>query len=133
MNVNAITINDCLDMIEKKGQYTSICNGKVIGFIDEKMKMEVEEVLGRKITDEQFIEAFKYAKDKQDYIYKQEKRAVVMQRWYLVKLIEEYVQSLAFSKLTMDLCKKHDEIEKERQFNEQSTPNNNPILSVSAL
>lgn len=52
MNVNVITMNDFLDMIDMKGQYTSICNGKVVGFIDEKMKMEVEEVLGRKITDE---------------------------------------------------------------------------------
>ncbi len=113
MNVNVITINDCLEMIDMKGQCTSIHNGKVIGFIDEKMKMEVEEVLGRKITDEQFIEAFKYAKDKQEYIYKQERRAAVMQRWYLVKLIEEYVRSLEFSKLTMDLCKKRDDMEKE--------------------
>ena len=70
------------------------------------MKMEVEQLLGCYITDEQYIEAFKYAKDKQEYIYKQERRAAVMQRWYLVKLIEEYVRSLAFSKLTMDLCKK---------------------------
>lgn len=106
MNVNAITINDCLEMIDMKGQCTSIHNGKVIGFIDEKMKMEVEQLLGCYITDEQYIEAFKYAKDKQEYIYKQERRAAVMQRWYLVKLIEEYVRSLAFSKLTMDLCKK---------------------------
>ncbi len=133
MNVNAITINDCLEMIDMKGQYTSIHNGKVVGFIDEKIKMEVEELLGRRITDEQFIDAVGFAKKKQDYIYKQEKRAVVMQRWYLVKLIEEYVRSLEFSKLTMDLCKKCDDMEKERQFKEQGTPNNNPILSVSAL
>ena len=113
MNVNAITINDCLEMINMKGQCTSIHNGKVVGFIDEKMKMEVEQLLGCHITDEQYIEAFKYAKDKQDYIYKQEKRATVMQRWYLVKLTEEYVQSLEFSRLTMDLCKKRDDMEKE--------------------
>ena len=68
MNVNAITINDCLEMINMKGQCTSIHNGKVVGFIDEKMKMEVEQLLGCHITDEQYIEAFKYAKDKQDYI-----------------------------------------------------------------
>ncbi len=133
MNVNAITINDCLEMINMKGQCTSIHNGKVIGFIDEKMKMEVEQLLGCHITDEQYIEAFKYAKDKQEYIYKQERRAAVMQRWYLVKLIEEYVRSLEFSRLTMDLCKKHDDMEKERQFKEHSTPNSNPILSVSVL
>ena len=117
MNVNAITINDCLEMIDMKGQCTSIHNGKVVGFIDEKMKMEVEQLLGCYITDEQYIEAFKYAKDKQEYIYKQERRAAVMQRWYLVKLIEEYVRSLAFSKLTMDLCKKCDDIKKSAPHN----------------
>lgn len=111
MNVDVITISDCLDMLDMKGQYTSIHNGKVIGFIDEKMKTEVEELLGRRITDEKFIEAFKYAQYKQDYIFKQEKRGVVMQHWYLVKLIEEYIRSLAFSKLTMDLCKKRDDME----------------------
>ena len=77
------------------------------------MKMEVEQLLGCPITDEQYIEAFKYAKDKQEYIYKQEHRVAVMQRWYLVKLIEEYVRSLEFSRLTMDLCKKRDDLEKE--------------------
>lgn len=128
MNVNAITISDCLEMINMKGQCTSIHNGKVVGFIDEKMKREVEEVLGRKITDEQFIEAFKYAKDKQDYIYKQEKRAAVMQRWYLVKLIEEYVRSLAFSKLTTDLCKKRNDMEKE-----YPAYNNAKVLSTATI
>ncbi len=91
MNVNVITMNDFLDMIDMKGQYTSICNGKVVGFIDEKIKTEVEERLERMITDKQFIEVFKYAKDKQDYICKQEHKVAVMQRWYLVKLTEEYV------------------------------------------
>lgn len=131
MNVNAITISDCLEMINMKGQCTSIHNGKVVGFIDEKMKMEVEEVLGRKITDEQFIEAFKYAKDKQDYIYKQEHRAAVMQRWYLVKLIEEYVRSLEFSKLTMDLCKKRDDMEKEYPAYKQRHSVQQPYYSIS--
>ncbi len=129
MNVNAITINDCLEMINMKGQCTSIHHGKVIGFIDEKMKMEVEQLLGCHITDEQYIEAFKYAKDKQDYIYKQEKRATVMQHWYLVKLIEEYVQSLEFSRLTMDLCKKRDDMKKEcLTFNNVKTLSTATIL-----
>ena len=131
MNVNTITISDCLEMINMKGQCTSIHNGKVIGFIDEKMKMEVEQLLGCHITDEQYIEAFKYAKDKQDYIYKQEHRAAVMQRWYLVKLIEEYVRSLEFSKLTMDLCKKRDDMEKEYPAYKQRHSVQQPYCSIS--
>lgn len=123
MNVNAITINDCLEMLNMNGQYTSICNGKVLGFIDERMKKEVEQLLGCSITDEQFIEAVEFAKDKQEYIYKQEHRAAVMQRWYFVKLIEEYVRSLAFSKLTMDLCQKRNNMEKERLTNVKALPN----------
>ena len=65
MNTDAITISDCLEMFNMKGQYTSISNGKVIGFIDEKMKIEVEQLLECSITDEQFIEAVEFAKEKQ--------------------------------------------------------------------
>lgn len=66
-------------------------------------KREVEELLGCEITDEQFEQALKYARHKQEYIYQREQREVVLQHWYLVKLTEEYVRSLAFSKFTMDL------------------------------
>ena len=55
-------------------------------------KKEVEELLGCEITDEQFEEALKYARHKQEYIYQRERRQVVLQHWYLVKLTEEYVR-----------------------------------------
>ena len=64
-------------------------------------KREVEELLGCEITDEQFEQALKYARHKQEYIYQREQREVVLQHWYLVKLTEVYVRSLAFSKFTM--------------------------------
>ncbi len=67
-------------------------------------RKEVEELLGCVITDEQFNEALEYARRKQEYIYEREHKAVVLHHWYLVKLTEEYVRSLAFSKFTMDLC-----------------------------
>ena len=35
-------------------------------------KKEVEELLGCEITDEQFEEALKYSRHKQEYIYKRE-------------------------------------------------------------
>lgn len=41
-------------------------------------KEEVEQLLGCKITDEQFEEALEYARHKQAYIYQREPRAVVM-------------------------------------------------------
>lgn len=94
---------------------------------------EIEELLGFKITDEQFVEALEYADRKQKYIYEQEKRAVVLQHWYLVKLTEEYVRSLAFSKFTMDLCKMLNDMEKEHSVNDQSAPTNNHIVAVPAL
>lgn len=81
---------------------------------------EVEELLGCVITDEQFNEALEYARRKQKYIYKQEHRAVVFQHWYFVKLTEEYVRSLAFSKFTMDLCRTLRDMEKEHSANCQS-------------
>lgn len=86
------------------------------------MKKEVEELLGFEITDHQFKEALEYAKKKQAYIYKQEQREAVMQPWYLVKLTEEYVRSLALSKFTMDLCRKLGNIEKEHLEQNGGTP-----------
>ncbi|MCM1179951.1 MAG: hypothetical protein NC347_06825 [Clostridium sp.] len=76
-------------------------------------KREVEELLGYSISDSQFEEALKCAERKQKYIYEREKRSVVLQHWYLVKLTEEYVRSLAFSKFTVDLCRELGNMEKE--------------------
>ena len=36
MNLENITIQDCLYMREKKGQVTIINDGKVVGFVSEK-------------------------------------------------------------------------------------------------
>ena len=41
-------------------------------------KKEVEELLGCEITDEQFEEALKYARHKQEYIYQRERRQVAL-------------------------------------------------------
>jgi|GEM_PF-376600 len=92
-------------------------------------KKEVEELLGCEITDEQFEEALKYARHKQEYIYQRERRQVVLQHWYLVKLTEEYVRSLAFSKFTMDLCRTLCDMEKEHSIRNQSAPTDNHISS----
>lgn len=96
-------------------------------------KEEVEEILGYEITDEEFTKALKYAKRKQNYIFNMEKRPVVNEHWYLVKLTEEYVRSNAFSRFTMDLCRTLHDMEKEHQFKEHGAPSDNHILSVSAL
>ena len=96
-------------------------------------KKEVEELLGCEITDEQFEEALKYARHKQEYIYQREHRQVVLQHWYLVKLTEEYVRSLAFSKFTMDLCRTLQDMEKEHPIINQSAPTNNHIVAVPDL
>ncbi len=96
-------------------------------------KREVEQLLGCEITDGQFDEALVYAKRKQEYIHSQEHSAVALQHWYLVKLTEEYVRNLAFSKFTMDLCSFLRDMEKEHLFKEQGTPANNHIVAGSAL
>lgn len=97
-------------------------------------KEEVEDLLKCSITDEQFAEAYEYALKKQAYIYKQQQRPVVLQHWYLVKLTEEYVRNLAFSKFTMDLCRTLRDMEKEHQAkNNPGAPQDNHILTVSAL
>lgn len=96
-------------------------------------KNEVEELLRYKITDKQFEEALEYAVKKQAYIYKKERRAVVLQPWYLTQLTMEYVKSLAFSKLTMDLCRTLWDMEKEHLFNELGAPTDNHILADCSL
>lgn len=96
-------------------------------------KQEVEELLRFKITDEQFEEALEYAKRKQAYIYELEPRSVVLHPWYLVQLTAEYVRSLAFSKLTMDLCRTLHNMEKEHPIKDQGAPMDNHIVTVPAL
>lgn len=96
-------------------------------------KEELEELLGMQITEEQFEEALGYAKQKQIYIFQREKRLVVMKRRYLIKLTEEYIRNLAFSRFTMDLCRTLSYMEKEHSTKSQSTPTDNHIVQASAL
>lgn len=96
-------------------------------------KGEVEGLLGHRITDGQFQKALGYAKHKQAHIYRQTENPVVLQRWYLVKLTEEYVRSLAFSKFTMDLCEALRNMEKERSVKDQGAQMDTPIVTGSAL
>ena len=93
-------------------------------------KREVEELLGYSITDNQFEEALECAKRKQRYILRQDSSPIVMQHWYLVKLTEEYVSSLAFSKFTMDLCRTLNNMEKEHPAKSQSAQTYNHIVAV---
>lgn len=95
-------------------------------------KEEVQELLGFNITDTQFEEALEYARRKQRYIYDREKRSVVMQHWYLVKLAEECFRSLAFSRYTMDLCRTIRNMEKEHSADARAPYTDNHIVHVSA-
>lgn len=92
-------------------------------------KQEIEEQLGRKITARQFEEALRYARQKQWYIYECDRREVVLQHWYLVTLIVEYVRNLAFSQFTMDLCAKLHNMEKEHSVKDQSALKHNHIVA----
>lgn len=94
------------------------------------IKMQVEELLEYRITDVQFTEAMKLAEQKQKCIYQQENRESVLQHWYLVKLTEEYVRSLALSKFTMDLCSTLHDMEKEHSVKNQSAPTDKNIITV---
>jgi len=96
-------------------------------------RSEVEEILCCKISNELFKRALKEAEHKQQYIYSQEHRSVVLQHWYLVKLTEEYVRSLAFSRFTMDLCSVLRDMEKEHSTKSQGAQIDNHIVAVTAL
>lgn len=73
--------------------------------IGEISKPELEALFGNSITDSIFEEAVNSARCKQAYIYQHSKREEVLQRWYLLELIKEYVKSITFSRFTMDLCR----------------------------
>lgn len=92
-------------------------------------KDDVEELLGCKITDEQFREALESARRKQNYIFLQEGRPVVLQRWYLTALTKEYVGQYAFSRFTMDLCETLHNMEKECPVKDQDTLTANHIVA----
>ncbi len=96
-------------------------------------KEEVQALLGFGISDEQFEEALGCAKRKQRYIYSREARPDTLQRWYLVKLTEEYVRSNALSRFTVSLCRTLSDMEKEHQFNEHGALSDDHILADSAL
>lgn len=85
-------------------------------------KREVELILQTDIPDAYYEKALIYAKRKQKYIYKMEKRPVVMQSWYLAQLTAEYVRSLVFSKFTMDLCEELRNMEKSVPSEDRNTP-----------
>ena len=99
-------------------------------------KEEVEELLGCEITNEQFQEALKYAVHKQEYTYELEGDKRILQHWYLVKLTEEYVRSLAFSRYTFDLCRLMRlmrNMEKEHSVKNQSALTDNHIVAETVL
>lgn len=98
------------------------------------MKQEVEKELKVTISDDLYNEALNYAKSKQAYIFAKEGRKVVLQEWYLIKLISEYVISLTFSKFTMDLCVERHNMEKKHSANKKlSAHSNNHIVTSSML
>lgn len=78
----------------------------------EVRKEEVEKLLGYEISEENFEEALDHAKRKQKLLSKIDKRPVIMEHWYLIMLIKEYVEICAFSKFTVERCKRLIDIEK---------------------
>lgn len=75
-------------------------------------KEQVEKLAGHAISDARFREALECAARKQACAYENEKNPVVLQDWYLAKLTEECVRSLAFSEFTMELYKELRNMEK---------------------
>lgn len=95
---------------------------------EEVRKEEVQELLGFRISDEQFGKALACAQRKQQYLYDCEARPVILQHWYLAKLTEEYVRSLAFSRYTLDLCRTLRDMEKEHPADARALHMRLPIL-----
>lgn len=96
-------------------------------------KEEIERRLGRKITDSRFETALEYARKKQLRIYECENRPLVLQRWYLVELVEEQVRNSILSELMMGLCRIVYDMENECQARSHSTHAHTHIVTCPAL
>ena len=86
------------------------------------IKQEVEKLLGCRITDGQFCQAFAYARHKQHYQYQQEKRKGLLHHQYLFSLTVEYVMNLEASRLTAERCRELREIEEGRLIKKSRRP-----------
>lgn len=75
-------------------------------------KKEVEKLLGHDVTDGEFKEALEHARRKQELLSKIDKRPVITEHWYLITLIKEYIEICAFSRFTLERCKRLIDIEK---------------------
>lgn len=49
MNLNVVTIDDCLDMLQKKGFSAVISNGQVIAFVKKEVNDESLQLLRREL------------------------------------------------------------------------------------
>ena len=88
---------------------------------DTVRKEEVEALLHSQVTNKEFDIAVKKARKKQQYIYDQTKRSVVLEDWYLVKLAEEFILSDRLSNLTADICEMLREKESSENGKEHAT------------
>ena len=95
-------------------------------------KEEIERRLGRKITDSRFETALEYARKKQLRIYERESRSQVLQRWYLMELVEEQVRNYLLSELMMGLCRIVYDMENECQARSHGTHTRNYIVTCPA-
>lgn len=73
----------------------------------EERKAEVEKMLGFTISNKQFRQAYKRARDKLNYIEQREGlHFPEMKNWYLTKLTEECMRSIVVENFTKDLCRR---------------------------
>lgn len=63
---------------------------------------EVENWMNDTVSEQMFELALEHARYKQNYLYEQTGRQVIMQRWYLIQLTAECACSLALTEYTQE-------------------------------
>ncbi len=96
---------------------------------NRELKEEVEAALEGAITDEEFAYALEYASRRQRIIYDLEKRAEVLEKDYLVRLVSEHILIQRLSDLTVTICKTVYNMEKEHPFKKNKALHGTPIVT----
>lgn len=87
------------------------------------MKESIEDMLGFKVSDEDYKRAEERAMSKQKRIFESTKNEDVLKASYLKQLIYEAVREMRFTQISLDVCELIEDMKKEHLAHSKGTRN----------